>query len=87
MWRLRGHGSISQDHAAIRDHWTPAARAWFPEGRGRSLIALITVEIEDAEYWDAPSGKMVVLYAYAKALATGRKPGIVGEHDRVAMRS
>ena len=83
---LRGHGTISQDHAAIKDHWTPAARAWFPKGQDDPSIALIKVEIEDAEYWDAPSGRMVVLYAYAKALATGHKPGIVGDHDRVTMR-
>lgn len=83
---LRGHGEISRDREAIKDHWTPAARAWFPKGQDDPSIALIKVEIEQAEYWDAPSGKMVVLYAYAKALLTGHKPGNVGEHERVSMK-
>ena len=46
---------------------------------------MIKVVVEEAEYWDAPSSKMVVLYAYAKGLVTGQKPGNVGEHERVAM--
>jgi general stress protein 26 len=83
---LRGHGEIARDRAAIKDHWTPAARAWFPKGQDDPSIALIKVDIEQAEYWDAPSGKMVVLYAYAKALLTGHKPGNVGEHERVSMK-
>ena len=83
---LRGHGEILRDRAAIKDHWTSAARAWFPKGQDDPSIALIKVEIEEAEYWDAPSAKMVVLYAYAKALVTGQKPGNVGEHERVSMK-
>ncbi len=83
---LRGKGSITTDKTAIRDHWTAAAKAWFPKGVEDPSVALIKVEIEDAEYWDAPSGRMVVLYAYAKATLTGQKPGNVGENERVTMR-
>ena len=83
---MRGHGSITRDKAAIKEHWTSAARAWFPKGQDDPSIALIKVVIEDAEYWDAPSSKMVVLYDYTKALVTGQKPGNVGEHERVSMK-
>lgn len=83
---LRGRGEILRDRAAIKKHWTLEARAWFPKGEDDPNIALIKVDIEDAEYWDASSGKMVVLYAYAKALVTGQKPGNVGEHERVSMK-
>ena len=82
---LRGEGSIIRDKSAIREHFNAEARAWFPKGADDPTVALIKVEIEEAEYWDAPSGKMVVLYAYAKALVTGQKPGNVGEHERVSM--
>ena len=82
---MRGRGTITQDKAAIKDHWTAAARAWFPKGTDDPDIALIEVELEEAEYWDAPSGKMVVLYAYAKAFVTGKRPGNVGENARVDM--
>ena len=82
---IRGRGSITTDRSAIRDHWTAAAKAWFPKGVDDPSIALIKVDVEDAEYWDAPSGKMVVLYAYAKAAITGQKPGNVGENERVSI--
>ena len=82
---LRGRGSLTTDKTTIRDHWTSEARAWFPKGVEDPDIALIALDIEDAEYWDAPSGKMVVLYAYAKAALTGHKPGNVGENERVSM--
>ncbi len=82
---MRGRGTITTDKTVVRDHWTPSAKAWFPKGVEDPDIAVITVDIEDAEYWDAPSGKIVVLYAYAKAVVTGHKPGNVGEHERVSM--
>lgn len=82
---MRGRGAITTDKAAVREHWTPSAKAWFPKGVDDPDIAVITVDIEDAEYWDAPSNKFVVLYAFAKAVATGHKPGNVGEHERVSL--
>ncbi len=83
---LRGTGAIIRDKSEIKKHLTAEARAWFPKGVEDPGIALIEVDIEEAEYWDAPSGKMVVLYAYAKAMVTGQKAGNVGEHERVSMR-
>ncbi|RYB06359.1 pyridoxamine 5'-phosphate oxidase family protein [Lichenibacterium ramalinae] len=83
---MRGRGKLTTDKTAIRDHWTDSAKAWFPKGVDDPDIALISVDVEDAEYWDAPSRKMVVLYAYAKAALTGHKPGNVGEHERVSLR-
>jgi general stress protein 26 len=83
---LRGRGIILRDRASIRDHWTQEAKPWFPKGPDDPNIALIKVGIEEAEYWDAPSGRMVVFYAYAKAIMTGQRPGVVGDHERVSMR-
>ncbi len=82
---LRGHASVIRDKDTIKQHWTAAARGWFPAGPEDPEVALIRVAIDDAEYWDAPHGKVVVLYAYAKALLTGKKPGDVGEHARVSL--
>jgi general stress protein 26 len=80
---LRGHGEIVTDRDAVKDHWSPEARPWFPKGADDTSAILIKVDIEDAEYWDAPAGRMVVLYAYAKAIVTGGKPGNVGDHGRI----
>jgi general stress protein 26 len=82
---LRGRAEVIRDRNAVKAHWTAAARGWFPEGTDDPDVALIRFHIEDAEYWDAPNGKMVVLYAYAKAVLTGEKPGNVGEHARVSL--
>ena len=83
---LRGKGELLHDKEAVKKHWTAAARGWFPKGSDDPNIAVIKVAIEDAEYWDAPNGKMVVLIAYAKAMLTGERPGNIGEHERVNIR-
>lgn len=82
---LRGHGEVIRDKEIIKAHWTPAARGWFPKGVDDPELTLIHVTIDEAEYWDAPNGKVVVLMAYAKALITGEKPGNIGEHARVSI--
>lgn len=82
---LRGHAEVILDKDIIKKHWTASARGWFPKGVDDPNIALIRVKIDDAEYWDAPNGKVVVLYAYAKAMLTGKRPENVGEHARVSL--
>lgn len=82
---LRGTAEISQDRAAIKEHWSEPARAWFPKGVDDPNIALITFKIEEAEYWDTPSGKMVMIFGYAKAMLTGEPPKNVGDHGKVEL--
>jgi general stress protein 26 len=82
---LRGETAVITDKGQIKEHWTPSARGWFPKGPDDPEIALLKVTIHDAEYWDAPNGKMVVLLAYAKAAVTGQKPGNIGEHERLSL--
>ena len=82
---IRGRAELIHDKETIKQHWTASARGWFPKGTDDPELALIRVRIEDAEYWDAPNGKVVVLIAYAKAMLTGEKPGNIGEHARVSL--
>ena len=82
---LRGRADVITDKDVIKQHWTASARGWFPGGADDPRVALIRVQVEDAEYWDAPNGKVAVLYAYAKAMVTGERPGNVGEHARVSI--
>ncbi len=49
-------------------------RAWFPKGVEDPEIAILKVEVEQAEYWDAPNSTMVHLYGYVKAALTGSSP-------------
>jgi general stress protein 26 len=81
---VRGSAEISQDREQIRKHWSEPARAWFPKGVDDPNLALIKVKVDEAEYWDAPSARMVQAYAYAKAMLTGEPPK-VGDHGKVAL--
>jgi general stress protein 26 len=80
---LRGDTEVITDKESIKAHWTASARGWFPKGPDDPEVALLKVTIREAEYWDAPNGKAVVLFAYAKAMLTGEKPGNIGEHGRL----
>ncbi len=79
---VRGAATIVRDKARINAFWSEAARVWFPQGPDKSDIALIRVDVESAEYWDAPSATMVYVYGYAKARLTGTPPEI-GENKKV----
>ncbi len=82
---LRGEAEISTDREAINAHWSEPARAWFPKGVDDPNIALIKVKIDEAEYWDNPSGRMVLVFGYAKAMLTGEPAKQAGEHGKVSL--
>jgi general stress protein 26 len=44
-----------------------------PEGKDDPDIAVLRVDISQAEYWDAPSSTMLHLWGYAKAVTTGMR--------------
>lgn len=82
---LRGEASISTDRAVIKKHWSEKSRGWFPKGSDDPNLAVITVKIDEAEYWDTPSGTMVVAYGYAKAMLTGESLKNAGDHAKVKL--
>jgi general stress protein 26 len=65
------------DRALVRKFWKPIHVAFFPDGPEDPQLTLIRVRIEQAEYWDAPSSKVVLLAGMAKAVLTGKayRPG------------
>jgi general stress protein 26 len=71
---LSGTAALVRDPAAVRAHWSEAMRTWFPKGVDDPDIALLKVDVQMAEYWDAPSSAMVHAYGYAKAVLTGASP-------------
>lgn len=73
LWvSVTGKASIVRDRAKIKELWKPILKAWFPDGEDDPELALICVDVESAQIWDAPSGKVVTLVALAKSLATGQ---------------
>ena len=81
---LSGTASVVQDHALVKAHWSESMRTWFPKGIDDPEIAILKVDVDQAEYWDAPSSTMVYLYGYAKAVATGKSPS-PGENEKVSL--
>jgi general stress protein 26 len=81
---LSGRASITQDRDQIDKRWNAGAKAWFPKGKDDPQVALLRVDVAQAEYWDAPSSKMVVAAAYIKSRLTGQTPH-VGDHAKVEL--
>jgi general stress protein 26 len=79
---VSGTAELVRDQAKIKELWNPIYKAWFPQGLEDPDLALLKVNVEQAEYWDAPSSKVVALVGFVKALATGKRPDL-GENEKL----
>jgi general stress protein 26 len=70
---VSGVATLVDDRAKAKELWTPGLKAWFPDGPESPEVQLIKVHVTEAEYWDAPSNKVVRLVGFVKAIATGQK--------------
>ncbi|RPH38246.1 general stress protein [bacterium] len=80
---LSGPVEFVEDRGIMQTFWNPEFEAWFPKGLKDPNLLLLKVHIEQAEYWDIPEGKMVGMFGFIKALATGDKPADVGENKKL----
>jgi general stress protein 26 len=81
---LSGRAELSKDRNKIHELWSPLYKAWFPQGEDDPQITVIRVDVDMAEYWDAPGNGLVRGYQMLKAAVTkGAAP--VGEHQKVAV--
>jgi general stress protein 26 len=67
-----GQCQLVQDPEKAKQLWNPMYKAWFPKGLEDPNIGLLKVEVEQAEYWDTPSGPVVHLIGFAKAMLSGK---------------
>ncbi len=81
---LSGRARILRDKAQIASHWSEGLRTWFPKGKDDPDIAILEVDVDMAEYWDAPNSTMVHAYGYVKAVVTGTPPK-PGGHEKVTI--
>ncbi len=79
---VSGRAEVSKDRAKIEELWSPILKAWFPEGLDDPHLCLLKVSVEQAEYWDAPSSKLVEIFGFVKALATGTQADY-GENKKI----
>ena len=80
---VAGSAQVVRDTAKVKELWSEPMRVWFPKGPEDPEIALIRVEVQSAEFWDAPSSAWVYAIGYAKARLTGEAPRDVGENKVV----
>jgi len=82
---LSGSAQVIRDTAKRKELWSEPLRTWFPKGPDDPHAALLKVEVEGAEYWDAPSSTFLHAYGYVKARLTGEPPK-AGDNDKVAFK-
>jgi general stress protein 26 len=73
-----GTATIVDDQAKVKELWHPGYKPWFPDGPREGSTALIKVRVEEAEYWDAKAGRMVLLTGFVEGGHAFRdiEPGI-----------
>ena len=81
---LSGKARLDFDREKIKQHWVESLRVWFPKGSDDPDIALLKVQVAQAEYWDAPSSAMLHAYGYVKAVVTG-KPPAPGGNEKLSL--
>jgi general stress protein 26 len=69
-----------RDRGKIEQLWKPSLKAWFPQGTSEPDLALLKVDVERAEYWDAPSSPVARAIAVVKGA-----PAQAGEHRRLEL--
>jgi general stress protein 26 len=79
---VSGRATVSRDRKMMETLWNKWVEVFFPKGLDDPDLALLRVDIEKAEYWDAPGTSVGRLFAVAKALTTGNKDAI-GENVKV----
>lgn len=67
---VTGSAEVVEDRAKAQELWNPILKAWF-EGPDDPMLRLIRVDVEHAEYWDTPGGKVASLFALVKGAITG----------------
>ncbi len=78
----KGRARVSTDRARIKELWNPMYKAWFPGGEDDPQIAVLRVDITEAQYWEASSSKLIMGVKYLAAAVTGGKVN-VGETGKV----
>lgn len=81
---LSGTAQLVQDRNKIEELWKPELQAWFPKGLDEPDIALLKVNVEKAEYWDAPSSFVAHTIGLVKAITTGEKASS-GENEKIEL--
>ncbi len=73
---LSGQAKFSLNKEQIYEYWNPFVSAWFPNGKDDVNVAMIKIDIDQAEYWENDNGSFVSLYKIVKANILKEKPDL-----------
>ncbi len=68
---VNGEAKIIIDAAKTEELWTPAAEAWFKDGKEDKNISIIKVKPVSAYYWDADGDTMINFFKKVAFVVTG----------------
>ncbi len=82
---VSGTATLVKDAAKMKELYSPFIKGWFPDGLEDPKLALLKVEVSQAEYWDAPNSTVVRLAGFVKALVT-HQPIQGGENEKIDLK-
>lgn len=81
---VSGRAQVVDDRERAHDLWNPILKAWF-DGPDDPELRLIRVDVEHAEYWDTPGGKIASLFSLVKGAITGDGENMNSDVGSVSM--
>ena len=78
---VAGRASLVRDRAKIEELWNPSLEAWFKEGLDDPDLALLKIDVDGAEYWDAPHSVVAHIAGFVKS-KMGGEPN-VGDNQKI----
>jgi general stress protein 26 len=79
---VSGRAELVHDKAKIKEFWNAFAEAWFPDGVDDPNLALLRVDVEQAQYWEDKKPK-VLQFAEILIGAITNKPPKSGEEKKL----
>ncbi|MCR6641129.1 MAG: pyridoxamine 5'-phosphate oxidase family protein [Sporocytophaga sp.] len=63
---VTGKAEVVKDPVKMQELWKPVLTAYFPDGLEDPDLGLLKVSIDEAEYWDSRTGKMIQVWEMSK---------------------
>lgn len=80
---LSGMLSLQNDPDRIEKYWNAVVAAWYPQGKSDPNLALLRLDLHDAQVWVSEGGPVKFAWEIAKANATHKTPD-VGDHGHLS---
>lgn len=81
---VSGHAKLVHDPVKMRELWDDSYSEYFPGGLSDPNLALLSVSVEDAEYWDGPADTPVTSIGFTRPVAATRaNASKETSHDKV----